>query len=112
MKIKAPVKKEKCLTITTTHCEAEVKSETVELCVYVYEKKKLETMAKVRNNRKILSCTVVIENQFQVPEVKYTKECKTEYATVCQKKSYGYGKDKEDCKEVLQEKCFNNPEVS
>ena len=41
VEIKAPVQTEKCLTITTTNCEAEVKNEEVEICVYVYEKKEI-----------------------------------------------------------------------
>ena len=93
--INMPKEEEKCITVTTTSCKADVKTTEVETCVYEYEKKDIEADAK----------TI---------DVKYTKRCDTEYASVCKnvKPKYGYGKAEEVCKEVPQEVCHNTPVVS
>lgn len=93
--ISMPKEEEKCITVTTTSCKADVTTREVETCVYEYEKKDIEADAK----------TV---------DVKYTKRCDTEYASVCKqvKAKYGYGKPEEVCKEVPQEVCYNTPVVS
>ena len=65
--------------------------------MYVYEKKDIDTEAKI-------------------VDVKYTKRCDTNYISVCKRKQsgyghYSYGKQEKDCKEVPQETCFNKPQV-
>ncbi len=72
----------------------QVKEEILDICVYVYEKKDVETDAKTA-------------------QVKYTKNCDTDYVNVCHTKrpKYGYGKPEEYCKEVPQETCHNRPQV-
>ena len=76
--VQMPVEDEKCITVTTTSCTADVRTEEVEICVYKYEKKDIETQA-----------TTV--------DVKYAKRCDTSYASVCKpvKKYGGYGKPEE-----------------
>ena len=74
----------------------QVKTEEIEICVYVYEKVEKEAKAKVA-------------------DVKYTKRCDTNYVSVCKPKKPKYGSSydepEEDCKEVPQETCFNKPQV-
>lgn len=92
----APKKEEKCITVTTTNCHAEVEEKEIELCVYVYEKKDIEAKAKVA-------------------DVKYTKKCDTTYVEVCEPKPYpppkpknGYGQPEEEEEQVRDKRVGLN----